>query len=84
MVINFFIGWVGIDIFHTFEAMEKALKNKANIAYKNPSVVQMEGGKLPPQSIEFEQAVLGALMIDGRSVDKVINIFQDNESSSAS
>ena len=79
LVINFFIGWVGIDIFHTFEAMEKALKNKANIAYKNPSVVQMEGGKLPPQSIEFEQAVLGALMIDGRSVDKVINIFQDND-----
>ena len=40
------------------------------------TVVPMERGKLPPQVIEFEEVVLGAMMIDKKGVDEVIDILQ--------
>ena len=58
--------------------MENAIQKKANKYSANAPVVPLEAGKLPPQALEFEQAVLGALMIDNRSVDTVINIIQEN------
>lgn len=35
----------------------------------------LDYGKLPPQSKELEEAVLGAIMIDGRAIYEVINIL---------
>ena len=40
------------------------------------TVVPMERGKLPPQVIDFEEVVLGAMMIDKKGVDEVIDILQ--------
>ena len=39
-------------------------KKKANKTVSKPKVLSSPDGKLPPQAIELEQAVLGALMID--------------------
>jgi replicative DNA helicase len=42
---------------------------------KNTPVVTLERGKIPPQAIDLEKVVLGALMIDGKGVDEVIDLL---------
>ena len=49
-------------------------------SYKNlkldPStIINLEKGKLPPQAIDLEEVVLGAMMIDKKGVDEVIDIL---------
>ncbi|MTG97999.1 MULTISPECIES: replicative DNA helicase [Myroides] len=39
-------------------------------------VIALEKGKLPPQAIDLEEAVLGAMMIDKKGIDEVIDILQ--------
>jgi len=39
------------------------------------TVVSLEKGKLPPQAIDLEEAVLGAMMIDKEAIDTVIDIL---------
>ena len=41
---------------------------------KNP-VISLEKGKIPPQAIDLEEVVLGAMMIDKKGVDEVIDIL---------
>ena len=44
--------------------------------YNNPSkVIPFEKGKLPPQAVELEQAVIGAMLIDKKGVDDAIDIL---------
>jgi len=38
-------------------------------------LVQLEKGKIPPQAVELEEAVLGAMMIDKKGIDDVIDIL---------
>lgn len=40
------------------------------------NIISLEKGKLPPQAIDLEEAVLGAMMIDKKGVDEVIDILQ--------
>ncbi|CAI8177039.1 MAG: Replicative DNA helicase [SAR116 cluster bacterium] len=40
-----------------------------------PSVVSMERGKIPPQAIDLEEVALGAMLIDKKGVDEVIDIL---------
>ncbi|WP_166926241.1 replicative DNA helicase [Flavobacterium poyangense] len=40
------------------------------------AIINLEKGKLPPQVIDLEEAVLGAMMIDKKGVDDVIDILQ--------
>ncbi|MDP5043492.1 MAG: replicative DNA helicase, partial [Leeuwenhoekiella sp.] len=51
------------------------VKTKPN--YINPSkeVISLERGKIPPQAIDLEQVVLGAMMIDKKGVDEIIDIL---------
>ena len=42
---------------------------------KKTSVVTLEKGKVPPQALDLEKVVLGALMIDGKGVDEVIDLL---------
>ena len=42
----------------------------------NPSVINLKQGKIPPQAVELEEAVLGAMLIDKKGVDEVIDILQ--------
>ena len=39
------------------------------------TIINLEQGKLPPQAIELEEVVLGAMMIDKKGVDDVIDIL---------
>ncbi|MFD1294018.1 replicative DNA helicase [Lutibacter holmesii] len=43
--------------------------------FKKSSVISLEKGKLPPQAMDLEEAVLGAMMIDKKGVDDVIDII---------
>lgn len=43
--------------------------------FKKSSVINLEKGKIPPQAIDLEEAVLGAMMIDKKGVDDVIDIL---------
>lgn len=38
----------------------------------------LEHGKIPPQCIDIEETVLGSILLDGNSIDKVINILRPN------
>ena len=40
------------------------------------SVFSLQTGKLPPQAVDLEEVVLGAMMIDKKGVDEVIDILQ--------
>ncbi|MFB0937644.1 MAG: replicative DNA helicase [Urechidicola sp.] len=42
---------------------------------KKSTVINLAKGKLPPQAIDLEQTVLGAMMIDKKGVDDVIDIL---------
>lgn len=43
--------------------------------FKRSTVINLEKGKIPPQAIDLEEAVLGAMMIDKKGVDDVIDIL---------
>ncbi|MGB2305925.1 MAG: replicative DNA helicase [Flavobacteriaceae bacterium] len=40
------------------------------------NLVNLEMGKIPPQAIDLEEAVIGAMLIDKKGVDEVIDILQ--------
>tara|TARA_B100000767_G_C19776825_1_gene543054 strand:- start:380 stop:1894 length:1515 start_codon:yes stop_codon:yes gene_type:complete len=40
------------------------------------NLVNFERGKIPPQAIDLEEAVIGAMLIDKKGVDEVIDILQ--------
>lgn len=42
----------------------------------NPTVINLQQGKIPPQALELEEAVLGAMLIDKKGVDEVIDLIQ--------
>ncbi|WP_299116480.1 replicative DNA helicase [uncultured Winogradskyella sp.] len=39
------------------------------------TIINLEKGKIPPQAIDLEEVVLGAMMIDKKGVDEVIDIL---------
>jgi len=42
---------------------------------QNSNVISLEKGKIPPQAIDLEEVVLGAMMIDKKGVDEIIDIL---------
>ena len=53
----------------------KSLQPIPTKSFKRSSVIALEKGKIPPQAIDLEEAVLGAMMIDKKGVDDVIDIL---------
>lgn len=53
-------------------------KKQAKEGYKTntPAVISLQQGKIPPQALELEEAVLGAMLIDKKGVDEVIDLIQ--------
>ena len=51
-------------------------KNVNPVNVDKTTIINLEKGKLPPQVIDLEEAVLGAMMIDKKGVDDVIDILQ--------
>lgn len=54
--------------------MEK-VQTSPSYSSRKSQVVSLEKGKLPPQAIDLEEVVLGAMMIDKKGVDDVIDIL---------
>lgn len=54
--------------------MEK-VESTTEIRSKGHRVIGLERGKLPPQAIDLEEAVLGAMMIDKKGIDEVIDVL---------
>lgn len=51
-------------------------KNINPVKVEKTTIINLEKGKLPPQALDLEEAVLGAMMIDKKGVDEVIDILQ--------
>src|SRR6056300_523235 len=49
--------------------------NRMQNASGNNPVISMERGKLPPQAVDLERVILGAMLIDKKGVDEVIDIL---------
>ena len=57
--------------------MAKVTPRASNNPYKKKgSIIGLEQGKIPPQAVELEEAVLGALMIDKNALNEVIDILE--------
>lgn len=54
--------------------MEK-IKPQTNFTRRSSQVISLEKGKMPPQAVDLEEVVIGALMIDKKGVDEVIDIL---------
>ncbi len=54
--------------------MEK-IQSLASTKTVKGAVIPLEKGKIPPQAVDLEKVVLGALMIDGKGVDEVIDLL---------
>ncbi len=48
---------------------------QTSFAQRSAQVISLERGKLPPQAIDLEEVVLGAMMIDKKGVDEIIDIL---------
>jgi len=59
-----------LHLFH----MEKA-KYLAGEKINKSKIISLEKGKIPPQAVDLEIAVLGAMMIDKKGIDDVIDIL---------
>ncbi|MFO8055361.1 MAG: replicative DNA helicase [Bacteroidales bacterium] len=54
----------------------KSLKNKAKSGYREAVGPFPEHGKVPPQAVDMEQAVLGAMMLEKEAVNQAIDILK--------
>ena len=55
--------------------MEKSKSIKIN-KQQPGTVISLQQGKLPPQALDLEEAVIGAMLIDKKGVDEVIDLLQ--------
>jgi len=54
------------------------MESAKSVSYSNKgkgTIINLEQGKIPPQALDLEEAVLGAMMIDKKGVDDVIDII---------
>lgn len=51
------------------------VKPKTSYSQRTSQVISLEKGKIPPQATDLEEVVLGAMMIDKKGVDEVIDIL---------
>ncbi|MGB0177150.1 MAG: replicative DNA helicase [Owenweeksia sp.] len=42
---------------------------------KRKNIIDLETGRVPPQAVDFEEAVLGAMLIDNSAINQVIDIL---------
>ena len=58
--------------------MKNLQTTSSNSKFKKSKVINLEKGKIPPQALDLEEAILGAMMIDKKGVDDVIDILHDD------
>ena len=54
----------------------ESFKSISPLKVEKTTIINLEKGKLQPQALELEEAVLGAMMIDKIGVNEVIDILQ--------
>ena len=54
--------------------MKPFKKIDSGLSGNNSSVYSIQKGKIPPQAIDLEELVIGAMMIDKKGVDEVIDL----------
>jgi replicative DNA helicase len=66
------------SVFLYLESMENQPENprKTTSRVRNPSVLLNDLGKVPPQAVDLEQAVLGAMMLEKNAVTDAIDILK--------
>lgn len=52
-------------------------KNINPVRVEKTKIVNLDKGKLPPQAIEIEEAVIGALLVDSRGIDEVMAVISN-------
>ena len=57
--------------------MDASDKRKPISRIKNTPNIAAQGGKLPPQAIDVEQVVLGAMMLEKEAVNDTIDILRE-------
>jgi replicative DNA helicase len=67
--------YIPIDSILITLALWKNSTLKKPTLIKKTQVISLEKGKIPPQAIDLEEVVLGAMMVDKRGVDEVIDIL---------
>jgi replicative DNA helicase len=55
--------------------MERPMTNLDTVRSSAASLIQLERGKIPPQALDLEEVVLGAMLIDKKGVDEIIDIL---------
>lgn len=53
----------------------KQPNNSKGYKVDKSSIINLEKGKVPPQALDLEEVVLGAMMVDKKGVDEVIDIL---------
>ncbi|PIE99643.1 MAG: replicative DNA helicase [Polaribacter sp.] len=48
---------------------------KPNFKQNNSRIVNLQQGRIPPQAIDLEEAVIGAMMVDKKGIDNAIDIL---------
>lgn len=51
-------------------------EKRVNPRYSKPNLVNVDYGKIPPQAIELEEAVLGAIMVEKDAVISVLDVIK--------
>lgn len=72
-------AYVGTDLSAaTFESMKEGNETTTKVKARKPSAATfdtaVDGGKLPPQATDLEEAVLGAMMLESHAVNAAIDI----------
>lgn len=57
----------------------QSLKYIRNDFTEKSNIISLEKGKIPPQAIDCEEAILGGLMVDSNTADEVLNILKSPE-----
>ncbi|MCK5782562.1 MAG: replicative DNA helicase [Flavobacteriales bacterium] len=55
--------------------MENIQTQRRSVTVSDPNIVTLAKGKIQPQAVDLEEAVLGAMMIDKKGLDEVVDIL---------
>jgi replicative DNA helicase len=59
--------------------MAEPIQNKSNFRSKESQVISLEKGKIPPQAIDLEEAILGIALQDKYAIGQVVEIFRKEQ-----
>ena len=67
------------EYFWTMEEQKERQSDSKRSVFRpknNPTNISIDGGKLPPQALDLEEAVLGAMMLEKNAVNDAIDILK--------